>query len=127
MSNSKSVYTGGGDYREINTAGGKYVENTGTYYENFNQSQSLTEVATEIQKLLEQLSQTDPTNTTTEKMEIAIKTIEQIESDSTLTQRILSAAKAGGVSALESFLNHPAASFVISALEDWQQTKHRGN
>lgn len=85
--------------------------------------QKLDEAAAEIQALLEQLSKTYPADTTTGKMKLATEVIESIESNSTLMERILSALKSGGVSALEQALNHPAASFVIGALEDWQQTK----
>ncbi|MCC5638250.1 hypothetical protein LC593_20910 [Nostoc sp. CHAB 5844] len=56
-------------------------------------------------------------------MAIATETISQIDSNPTLAARIFSALKAGGVSAFEQFLNHPAASFVIGALEDWEKTK----
>ncbi len=55
--------------------------------------------------------------------EIASQAIQRIDSDPKLTDRILSALKTGGISALDSLLDHPAASFVIAALEDWQQTK----
>lgn len=112
------------DVRYIKTE--RYVElrDNATYYENYKQLQNLTDAAAEeIQKLLEQLSKTYSANTTENKKIIATKAIEQIERDPNLTQRILSAIKAGGVGALESFLNHPAASFVIAALEDWQQNK----
>ena len=64
-----------------------------------------------------------PTNTTTGKMAIATKAIERIDNDPKLASRILSALKAGGTSALDSLLDHPAASFAIAVLEDWQQTK----
>ena len=47
----------------------------------------------------------------------------QIDSNPNLTARILSALKVDSVKAFEQFLNHPAASFVIGALEDWQKTK----
>ncbi len=40
-----------------------------------------------------------------------------------IAPRILSALKASGTSALDSLLDHPAASFAIAALEDWQQTQ----
>lgn len=43
--------------------------------------------------------------------------------DPSLAQRIISALGAGSTSALEQFLNHPAASFVMAALEDWQKTR----
>jgi hypothetical protein len=40
-----------------------------------------------------------------------------------LSGRLLSAGKAGGIAAIEQFLNHPLASFVMAALEDWQKTQ----
>ena len=87
------------------------------------EQQNLAEAAAQIQALLEQLSKTYPADTTTGKMKLATKVIERIESNPTLMERILSALKAGSISALEQALNHPASSFVISALEDWQKTK----
>jgi uncharacterized protein YjbI with pentapeptide repeats len=85
--------------------------------------QTLAEAAAEIQQLLEQLDKSYPTNTTAGKMAVASEAIQHIESNPTLKERILSALKAGGISALETLLLHPAASFVISALEDWQKDK----
>jgi hypothetical protein len=38
----------------------------------------------------------------------------------------MSALGAGGTAALEQLLNHPAASFVIGALGDWQETGSSG-
>ena len=87
------------------------------------QQQNLTEAAAQIQQLLEQLDKSYPTDTTVGKMAIATEAIKQIEANPTLMARLLSAISAGGASALESFLNHPAASFVIGALQDWQETK----
>ena len=87
------------------------------------QQQSLAETAAEIQELLEQLEKSYPTETTTGKMALAAEVMAQIDSNPNLTARILSALKVGSVKALEQFLNHPAASFVIGALEDWQKTK----
>lgn len=85
------------------------------------QKQNLTEAAAEIQQLLEQLEKSYPTETTAGKMAVATETIKHIESNPTLTAKILSALKTGSVKALEQFLSHPAASFVIGALEDWQK------
>ena len=87
------------------------------------QQQTLTEAAAEIQALLEQLEKSYPTDTTTGKIALAMEAITQIDSNPNLTARILSALKVGSVKAFEQFLNHPAASFVIGALEDWQTTK----
>jgi tetratricopeptide (TPR) repeat protein len=84
------------------------------------EQQNLAEAAAEIQQLLEQLEQSYPANTTTGTMQIATETISQIDRNPTLKARILNALKAGGVAAFEQFLNHPAASFVIAALEEWQ-------
>ena len=87
------------------------------------EQQNLAQAAADIQALLEQLEKTYPTNTFSSKVAIANEAIQGIDNDPKLTQRILSALKAGGTSALDSLLDHPAASFVIGALEDWQQTK----
>ncbi|NJN13982.1 MAG: hypothetical protein HC815_41370, partial [Richelia sp. RM1_1_1] len=56
--------------------------------QNINQQQTLLEAAKEIQQLLNQLSQTYPTTTTTEKMEVATTAIQHIENNSNLRQRV---------------------------------------
>ncbi|MCU0533943.1 MAG: pentapeptide repeat-containing protein [Hydrococcus sp. Prado102] len=119
MTGDRTINMGSGNYNE--KIDGNYVQ--GNYYAAAHK-QSLAEAATEIQQLLEQLSKTYPTNTKPEKMVVAAKAVEEIENNPTLSHRILSALKAGSISALEQALNHPAASFVISALDDWQQTKN---
>jgi hypothetical protein len=86
------------------------------------EQQNLAEAAAQIQQLLEQLDKSYPANTTAGKLAIATEAIKQIEANPTLMARVLSAISAGGASALESFLNHPAASFVIGTLQDWQET-----
>ncbi|MBW4479938.1 MAG: hypothetical protein KME54_24630 [Tolypothrix brevis GSE-NOS-MK-07-07A] len=96
-------------------------DSSNTY--NQDHKQSLADAAAEIQTLLEQLEKTYPANTTTGKMAIATEALAQIEGDKSLSERVLSALKVGGVSAFEQLLNHPAASFVIGALGDWQKTK----
>ena len=112
MSNVTQSHFGSGD----NVGGDK---NTTNIY-NF---QDLTQAAADIQALLKQLEKTYPTNTTLGKVAIAEEAIQRIDNDPQLASRILSALKAGGTSALDSLLDHPAASFVIAALEDWQQTQ----
>ncbi len=118
MADNRTIHMGGGNYNE--RIEGDYIQ--GNYYA-AGEKQNLAEAAAEIQALLEQLSKTYPADTTTGKMRLATEVIERIESNPTLMERILSALKAGSISALEQALNHPAASFVIGALEDWQQTK----
>jgi uncharacterized protein YjbI with pentapeptide repeats len=83
---------------------------------------SLADAAQEIQALLDQLSRIYPTDTMAAKIDFAKEAIERINNDSSLSQRILSALRSGSISALGQCLNHPAASFVISAMEDWQKT-----
>jgi hypothetical protein len=87
------------------------------------QSKSLADAAAEIQLLLVQLEKSYSTDTTKGKMVLAAEAIARIEEDKSWKARVISALKAGGVSAFEQFLSHPAASFVISALDDWQQGK----
>lgn len=87
------------------------------------QQRNIAETAAEIQQLLEQLEKSYPTDTTAGKMKVATEAISKIDSNPTLAARILSALEAGGISAFEQFLNHPASSFVIGALADWQKTK----
>ena len=92
-----------------------------TYHQE--QKQNLTEAAAEIQQLLEQLEKSYSTETTIGKMGLATEVIERIDNNPTLRARVLNALKAGSVKAFEQFLNHPAASFVIAALEDWHKNK----
>ena len=118
MTEERHINMGSGNYNE--RIEGNYIQ--GNYYA-AGQEKSLAETAAEIQALLEQLSNSYPADTTTGKMKLATEVIDCIESNPTLMERILSALKAGGISALEQALNHPAASFVINALQDWQQSK----
>jgi hypothetical protein len=103
--------------------GGNVVgrDNTGNVINNNAQKGNLAQAAAEIKELLEQLSQTYPTNTEEEQKTVANEVINRIKSNPNSRQRILSALKAGGASALGQFLNHPAATFIIEALKDWQK------
>jgi len=86
------------------------------------EQRNLAEAAAEIQQLLEQLDKSYSSDTMSGRMQIATEAVSQIENNPAFKARVLSALKAGGVAAFEQFLNHPAASFVIGALEDWQKT-----
>jgi internalin A len=111
MSHIIQNHSGSGD----NIGGDKTINN--------NNNQNLIQVAQEIQDLIEQLAKTYPTDTRAEKNSFADKIIKQINTNPSLTNRLLSATKAGGVAAIEQFLSHPAVSFVVAALEDWKQMK----
>ena len=115
---TKEVYGVGLNKGNINTS--KFAK-TMTIYES--QQQNLTEAARDIQELLEQLEKTYPSETTMDRMKIATEVITHIDNHPTKAQKIFSAIKAGGVAAVEQLLNHPASSFVITALNDWQKSK----
>ncbi len=118
MTGNRNIHIGSGNYNE--RIEGDYIQ--GNYYAASKQ-QNLAEAATEIQKLLEQLGKSYPTDTTLGKMQVAAETIKAIENNPMIAERVTSALKASSIQALAQLLNHPAASFVISALEDWQKTK----
>jgi len=92
-------------------------------YVHNSEKQSLVEAAKEIQTLIDQLAQSYPTTTMPEKVGFASAIVQQIDTNPSLSDRILSASKVGGAAALGQFLNHPVSSFVIAAIEDWQSTK----
>ncbi|MCT7963548.1 pentapeptide repeat-containing protein [Laspinema sp. D1] len=124
MTGDRNIQTGR-DYRETTLNDqSQYAERDINNY-SAEQRQTLAEAAAEIQALLEQLEKTYPPDTTTGKMRIATEAIATIDQDLKLSARVLSALMAGGTGALDSLLNHPAASFVIAALGDWQATKKR--
>ncbi|GEM_PF-5887375 len=88
------------------------------------QQKNIREVAWEITDLIKNLETSlSSSDETVKKVRIAASVIEHINSDPSCTQRVLSAIKAGGIQALEQALNHPAASFIIGALEDWKKQK----
>ncbi|MBD2457697.1 pentapeptide repeat-containing protein [Nostoc sp. FACHB-87] len=113
--------SGGQVYGGMQAAQGNNNVQTSTTYSSSEQKQNLAEAAAEIQQLLEQLSQSYPTNTMTGKMALAAEATQRIENNSTLMQKTISALRAGGTAALEQVLSHPAASFVIAALDDWSK------
>jgi hypothetical protein len=87
-------------------------------------STNLAEAAQEIQALIEQLAKTYPTDTRAAKNGFADEIVKQIDTNPAITSRLLSATKAGGVAAIEQFINHPAVSFIVAAIEDWEKTKN---
>ncbi len=119
-----SASSGKGEIYGLASRGGEIKDSAkvaGTIYES--QEQNLAQAAKDIEELLEQLDQTYPSDTMPGKVKIAEEVITQIDNNQTKAERILSAIKSGGVAAFEQFLNHPASSFVIAALEDWQKSK----
>lgn len=113
--------SGGNVYGGMQAAQGNNTVQTSTTYSSPEQKQNLAEAAAEIQALLEQLSQSYPTDTMSGKMALAAEATQRIEKNPTLMLKTISALRAGGTAALEQALSHPAASFVIAALDDWSK------
>ncbi|NER00447.1 MAG: hypothetical protein F6K30_27745 [Cyanothece sp. SIO2G6] len=80
----------------------------------------LAEAAADIQALLQQLEQSYPANSMTEKMTMATAVVEQIESNPSLKQKAVNALVAGGTKVLEAAIDHPVAAFIVGAIEEWQ-------
>ncbi len=95
----------------------------GTFYDySSNPSNTnLAEAAAEIQQLLEQLSQTYPTETLPQKAVVAEEAIKQIENNSTLKERVVSAIKAMGVEALMEAIDHPVANVLRAGIEAFKE------
>ena len=87
---------------------------------NYAAQQNLTEAAAEIQQLLEQLSQTYPTNTRSEQMVVVDEAIKRIEGDPTLKERVIGAIKSGGIEAFKEAINHPLVNILVAFLQGWQ-------
>ena len=119
MTGGRNINIGSGNYNE--NIQGDYIQ--GNYY-NSQQKQNLAEAAKEIQQLLEQLDKSYDTSSYSGKIQVADETIKTIDNNPELKARIISALKVGSVKAFEQFLNHPAASFVIAALEDWNKNNN---
>lgn len=102
MSNISQNHFGKGD----NVAGDKNVSN-------IHNSQDLTQAAKEIQQLLIQLSQDHPYDSSAL---IGAKAITEVESKPLLKERIIKAIRAGGSTAVEKLVEHPAVSILLSAV-----------
>ncbi|MTJ13020.1 hypothetical protein FJR11_10540 [Anabaena sp. UHCC 0187] len=84
-------------------------------------TQKITALADKIQKILVEISTLNSMNTTTEKMIIAAKSIENIENNSNLMQEIMDVIRQSDITDLAKLLNHPSAPFLIVALEGLQK------
>ena len=100
--------------------GAGYVEGDNHYYASPEQKQSLAEAATEIQQLLNQLSQTYPTTTVPEQMVVATKVIEEIEKKPQLKQRVIRALQSGGAEAFKELVDNPIINVLLAVLEGWK-------
>jgi NAD-specific glutamate dehydrogenase len=105
-----------GDVTNAKVIQGKNISINDSFIEQ--EPESFTDVVTEIQKLLEQLSQSYPNPTTAEQMKIASQAIEQIESHPNWKQKAIKALTAG---VLETLKTNPVGAFVVGAIEGWSR------
>lgn len=79
------------------------------------EQQNLTEIITEVQAIIVPLAQTYPNNPTTQ----GIKAIEAIEKNPNLKQKLIEAAKKGGLAAFKKSFDNPVGAFIGTAIEVW--------
>lgn len=82
---------------------------------------AISDTAIKIQKLLQQLEQTYPTNTPLEKQMVVTEVIKHIESNFTLKTRVVGALKGVSIDALKELIDHPLANVLLAALEGYQE------
>ncbi|WP_293092933.1 pentapeptide repeat-containing protein [Moorena sp. SIOASIH] len=82
---------------------------------------NLAEAAAEIQQLLNQLSQSNPTTTSKEKMIVVSEVVDRIENNPTLKAKVINALKAGGVEAFKETLDHPLVNVLMATIEGWAE------
>ncbi|MEJ6486731.1 pentapeptide repeat-containing protein [Nostoc punctiforme UO1] len=87
------------------------------------QKQNLAEAAAEIQQLLNQLGQTYPTATTSQKMSVVAKAVDEIENNPTLKARVIGALKAGGTEAFKELIDHPLVNILLASIDGWQEAE----
>jgi hypothetical protein len=121
MHESQESVTQNNDFRDATIGGGVAARDySGDVTNHYAQSQTLAEAAAEIQKLLEQLEQTYPTNDFAEKAVVAGKALEQIEANPKLKSKIVGALTGAGKEALKEAVDHPVMNILMAGIEGWQ-------
>ncbi|MDJ0600380.1 MAG: hypothetical protein QNJ37_16260 [Crocosphaera sp.] len=134
-------------HHHYNYTGSTIYQNSGNTH--YSSDKNLEEVAAEIKKIIETVSQntTDSDikdipileaklieeikhnvpettkNLTNKDLSIAAKTIETIEQDKPLKQRVIDAAKVGTLAAFADILDHPYLSIIEAFAKDWTESE----
>jgi uncharacterized protein YjbI with pentapeptide repeats len=87
------------------------------------QKANLAEVAAEIQQLLSQLSQTNPTTTFVEQADVVEQTIEKIKQNPPLEAKLKGVLWSSGKESLKQAVNHPLMHIFLAAIEGWSKAK----
>lgn len=85
----------------------------------------ITTIANELQRILNDAEMEHPISNVSDKMIVANQAYTKAKSDPKLMKKIYLSLKAGGLGALEQALEHPAASFLINALKEWQENSRK--
>jgi transcriptional regulator with XRE-family HTH domain len=84
---------------------------------------NLAEAAAEIQQLLEQLSQTNPTATELEKLTIVAKAADEIKNNPILKARVINALNAEGTEVLKEAIDHPLINILVAMIQGWTEAE----
>ncbi|MDJ0730901.1 MAG: hypothetical protein QNJ33_13000 [Crocosphaera sp.] len=119
VSNINQTSSGSGDNinHELNnvTIGESYA---GRDIINNDSSPELQETVNKINQLIDQVSQTNPSNNTSDRLKIASIVIEEIETNPTWKQKAIQACQQG---LLEAMKSNPIGAFVAGAIEGWKE------
>lgn len=85
------------------------------------EQKDLTNEAAKVSQLIEQLSQTYPTETIVQKAVVVEEAIKQIEDDPAWKRKIISAVKSGSLAAFEKAIDNPLAAFLVEGIKGWQE------
>jgi hypothetical protein len=113
MAGDRNIQMGSGNYNE--RIEGSYIQ--GNYYA-AEQKQTLAEAAAEIQRLLKQLEETNPTATIEQQQAFV-----DVAVSPTLKARFVSALQAGWKEAVKEFLDNPYVNVGVAILEGWQEAE----
>lgn len=87
------------------------------------EQQNLADAVMEVQQILEQLSQTYPTSTMTDRITIANEAIKQIEANPTVKQRLINAATEGGLAVIEKAFDNPIGALFVGVIKGWKEAE----
>lgn len=99
------------------------AKQVGANIHNYAPEQNLAEAAAQIQKLLKQLEETNPTITETEKLIVVSKAAEEIKKDPTLKARVIAALKSGSTEAFKEAIDHPLVNILVAIIQGWQEAE----
>lgn len=85
---------------------------------NNDSSSELQEIVKQINQLINQTSQTNPNNNTSDRLKIASIVIEEIETNQTWKQKAIQACQKG---LLEAMKSNTIGAFVAGAIEEWKE------